>query len=343
MFQPRSVYNYTKDGFLKRRAPEDLFAALSAFWELNKHEKAADEWGEQISVYHNHWAVPTMFLRLQDQAYPGGGHDLAAFVSDKVRDVVEEWTGQFVMASSVHGIRIYHNDSILAPHVDRIPLVLSAIINVAQDVDEPWPLEVYDHNGQAHNVTMEPGDMVLYESSSIIHGRPFPMRGRYFANVFVHMEVLGKDSSDFPKSGGLPPYLIPGSSWEPEYFKDFPNGWKTLENIEEIIVRGDLRTLDYIRQHRPEIATKPLNGRTGWSPIHEAVRGMHLKIVKYLVTECGVDVNLPAYVPYPVNPLDLAFGSIKDRHHPMFRFLLEHGAQASEAYKKASASVQQER
>ena len=54
---------------------------------------------------------------------------------------------------------------------DRLPLVSSAIINVAQDVDEPWPLEVIGHDGKAYNVTMEPGDLVLYESHSIIHGK----------------------------------------------------------------------------------------------------------------------------------------------------------------------------
>ena len=58
----------------------------------------------------------------------------------------------------------------LAPHVDRLPLVSSAIINVDQDVDEPWPLEVIGHDGIAVNITMEPGDLVLYESHSIIHG-----------------------------------------------------------------------------------------------------------------------------------------------------------------------------
>ena len=46
-----------------------------------------------------------------------------------------------------YGIRVYKEGSILAPHVDRLPLVSSAIINVAQDVDEPWPLEVYGHDG----------------------------------------------------------------------------------------------------------------------------------------------------------------------------------------------------
>lgn len=81
--------------------------------------------------------------------------------------------------------------AVLAPHVDRLPLVSSAIVNVAQDVDEPWPIEVYGHDGRAYNVTMEPGDMVLYESHSLLHGRPFPLKGRYFANVFIHFQPTG--------------------------------------------------------------------------------------------------------------------------------------------------------
>lgn len=41
--------------------------------------------------------------------------------------------------------RVYREGAILNPHVDRNPLVSSAIINVAQDPDmtEDWPLEVY--------------------------------------------------------------------------------------------------------------------------------------------------------------------------------------------------------
>jgi prolyl 4-hydroxylase len=67
-------------------------------------------------------------------------------------------------------------------------LVISAIINVDQDCDEPWPLEVIGHDGVAVNLTMEPGDMVLYESHSVIHGRPYPLSGTYYANLFLHFE-----------------------------------------------------------------------------------------------------------------------------------------------------------
>jgi hypothetical protein len=66
--------------------------------------------------------------------------------------------------------------------VDRLPLVSSCIIQVAPDLDEPWPIEVYDHKGKAYNVTMEPGDMVLYESHTVLHGRPFPLKGRKYVS-----------------------------------------------------------------------------------------------------------------------------------------------------------------
>ena len=53
--------------------------------------------------------------------------------------IVQEWTKQEKMkTSSLYGIRVYEEGAILAPHVDRLPLVSSAIINVDQDVDEPW-------------------------------------------------------------------------------------------------------------------------------------------------------------------------------------------------------------
>ena len=77
--------------------------------------------------------------------------------------------------SNVYGIRVYTSGSILATHVDRDPLVSSAIINVDQSVTEAWPLEAYDHSGKAHNLTLNPGEMILYESHSVLHGKSMPM------------------------------------------------------------------------------------------------------------------------------------------------------------------------
>lgn len=57
-----------------------------------------------------------------------------------------------------------------------------------------WPLEVYDHSGRAHNVSMCPGDVVLYESHTVLHGRPFALRGEAYANVFVHFKPRDHDA-----------------------------------------------------------------------------------------------------------------------------------------------------
>lgn len=66
--------------------------------------------------------------------------------------------------------------------------------------------------------------MVLYESHSVIHGRPFPMKGRAFVNVFLHFQPIGPLDKGVEESGGhengLPPYVIPGGTWEKTYLRE---------------------------------------------------------------------------------------------------------------------------
>lgn len=168
--QPQSVQNYTEIGFKKIRAPEDLFALLKDFWEKNHHLAKTEQWGVG-NTYTNNWKSESKMVSVEDSSLRGGGQSLKSRIWQEAERIISEWTGQELTPCSLYGIRVYHEDAVLATHVDRLPLVSSAIINVAQDLDEPWPLEVYGHDGLAVNVTMEPGDMVLYESHSVLHGR----------------------------------------------------------------------------------------------------------------------------------------------------------------------------
>jgi prolyl 4-hydroxylase len=43
--------------------------------------------------------------------------------------------------------------------------VISAILNVGQSVDEPWPLQIVDHEDKRHDVFLKPGEMLWYESA----------------------------------------------------------------------------------------------------------------------------------------------------------------------------------
>jgi len=98
--------------------------------------------------------------------------------------------------TSLYGIREYKRGAVLATHVDRLPLVSSLIIQVEQEVDDEWPIEVYSHQGKAYNVTMKPGEAVLYESHTVLHGRPFPFNGTNYANIFVHFIPTDHDKEN---------------------------------------------------------------------------------------------------------------------------------------------------
>lgn len=155
--QPRSMQNYTDTGFKKIKCPEKLYKILKDFWDNNRNSSSLESWFVG-NTYTNHWESASYVVSVEDTNLEGGGASLKNAIWDAAKPVIEEWVGEELKPSSLYGIRSYGNGAILAPHVDRLPLVSSAIVNVDQDVDEPWPLEVIGHDGKAHNVSMEAGE-----------------------------------------------------------------------------------------------------------------------------------------------------------------------------------------
>lgn len=186
--QPRYQVNFTHAGYAKIRAPTQVYTILRDYWNQYNTTRSMVETWDTGNVYVNHWEAPTTHVPLD---LPQSQRQV---LLDELKRVLEQWSQTTLIATSVYGIRVYHQGSILAAHVDRLPLVISAIINVAQGgLYEPWPLEVIGHNGKARNITLDPGEMILYQSSSIIHGRPFPLQGdasAFYADVFLHFEPL---------------------------------------------------------------------------------------------------------------------------------------------------------
>lgn len=66
---------------------------------------------------------------------------------------------------------------------------VSLIINMAQETNEPWELHTLDHQGRRHRVVMEPGDMVIYQPQRLAHGRPLPVSGSFYDNIFLRVVV----------------------------------------------------------------------------------------------------------------------------------------------------------
>ena len=92
-----------------------------------------------------------------------------------------------LLPTYVYGVRMYLDGAILNSHKDREEThIIGTIINIDQKVRNDWYLEIEDHQKNLHKVLLEPGEMIFYESATLKHGRPEPLSGEYYSNIFCH-------------------------------------------------------------------------------------------------------------------------------------------------------------
>jgi len=157
--------------------------------------------------------------------------------------------------------------------------VVIITIQVLFQRNDHRPLEVYGRDGLAVNITMLPGDMVLYESHSLLHGRPFPMKGRYMANIFVHFE---------------PKQHFNNARIKPERATTTPRIRRPQLNHTSTSVAhsaasdGDLDKIRAVIQKDTSLLHS--KNTKGFLPLHEAARGGHTDVVRFLY-ESGADLN----------------------------------------------------
>lgn len=338
--QPASMQNYTDTGFKKVQAPKQVFDMLTDYWQKHYDRREEENWPKG-NTYVNHWKAPTYMVNVESGTLRGGGQNFKRKIWNGVKPILEEWTGMELEPSSMYGIRMYTDGAVLNPHADRIPLISSCIINVAQDVDEDWPLEVYGRDGLAYNVTMKPGDMVLYESHSLIHGRPFPLKGRYYANIFIHFQPTGKllRERDTPvltdaDDEDLPIYILRGSPEEDHWLQQHPRRQQVrvrespaaaatpLEQIAHAAATGDVDTIAQFASSEKHLLHQ--TDKNGWMPIHEAARGGHVDVVMLLV-EHGADINARTHSGEGSSPLNLAVEN-HGLEHELVEYLSSLGA-----------------
>jgi len=88
-----------------------------------------------------------------------------------------------------YGIREYLKGTVLANHYDKKEShVISAMIHLDDKSEKSWPLYIEDHNFRPHEITMEYGDVVFYESTTCLHGRPTPFDGDYYRNMYIYFK-----------------------------------------------------------------------------------------------------------------------------------------------------------
>ena len=175
--------NLTNKGFKKEVLDQSLFAKIQQFYNENQ-DKAETEVVEGF-IHNSEDDEPVSTLVELDE-------QLKNEIHSHLKPLLEEWSSIELEATYVYGIRVYGEDAILEEHRDRETThIVSAIINVDQNVDVDWPLVIEDHHYRKHNINLSPGEVMFYEGARLQHGRPQPLQGKEYANIFCHFKVSG--------------------------------------------------------------------------------------------------------------------------------------------------------
>lgn len=173
------IPNFTVKGFKKSRLDPTLYKRIEHYYRENLQSSHAEvvEGGYIYSEGPSPNASTVLELP----------QDFRAEIHRALQRELIEWSGVNLKPTYVYGIRIYHRGAVLKLHRDRPDThIISAIINVDQKVNTPWPLVIEDNYYRVHQVDLQPGDIVYYEGARLIHGRPTAFDGEHFANIFCH-------------------------------------------------------------------------------------------------------------------------------------------------------------
>jgi prolyl 4-hydroxylase len=119
--------------------------------------------------------------------------DISAFRNDILRGLRiahEKFAGVQLVAEQVVGLQIFSSGERIPSHYGRLGIdVITSVIQVAEDVDEPWPF-VLERDGRTDDVYLGVGQMLLLESSTVSRARPIPLNGRSVITLMTSFRPL---------------------------------------------------------------------------------------------------------------------------------------------------------
>ena len=171
-------HNFTKYGWALTRAPAHLVEALTE--ELHKQP-----WTDLEDESH----LKPMGLRcLEHDPFMVDTTHVNEMILHELQGLHEQWVSAELTPVVAFGMRVYRNQSQLLMHVDNPNThIVSSILHIGSSEDaQEWPLVLEDYAGNTVEVHLTPGDLLLYESSRILHGRPTVFNGSWYTSLFIH-------------------------------------------------------------------------------------------------------------------------------------------------------------
>jgi hypothetical protein len=110
--QPKTQHNYTEIGFKHTKTPKAAWDLIMRFYNEHKTEGKLEKWYRGNTIV-NTWESPSQMISFENSAFRGG-FAVKQQIWDLIQPVIEEWVGRKVEPTSLYGIRIYSEGSILS-------------------------------------------------------------------------------------------------------------------------------------------------------------------------------------------------------------------------------------
>lgn len=183
--QPALVPNFTTQGFEVRAIPSSLFTFLMDMLEMDRVTPEPCAPTAHINCIAGEQPAKVEVVYMKDS------RRVKRVLGEELKEIAEDWAGLELELSAVYGVRKYQRGARLALHVDKMSThVVSFIMNLQQTVDKdsPWYLDILSNSGDPARVDLKQGEMLLYESARLPHGRTKPFQGDSYMNIFVHFK-----------------------------------------------------------------------------------------------------------------------------------------------------------
>jgi prolyl 4-hydroxylase len=175
------IPRFTNLGFKKIKIPDPIWKAILEMYNVLRYAPRSfeDDFNGDVNKFTHIYNIRQL-------------DTLAELIHDRLKPIHEYWSGEELIKSFRYGIRSYNKGASLANHKDWMNTHhISSIIFVDKDLNgkEDWALDFQDHTGKWHKLYGNPGEMILYESATCLHGRPDIFQGNYFCNMFIHYKL----------------------------------------------------------------------------------------------------------------------------------------------------------
>jgi prolyl 4-hydroxylase len=171
----------TEKGYDIIKCPKETFDAIIYAYEQLKPFKKEEIYPQKDKIIYGQ-GITSEILPIDIV------QNFAPRLLELFRPLSEQFCSKKLVGTGAYGIRSYLNGVSVIPHFDEMNshhicsiLIVDKNLNDAPD----WPLTIFDGE-EEHKVYAEVGDIIIFESARLEHGRIETFQGDFFRNMFFY-------------------------------------------------------------------------------------------------------------------------------------------------------------